>query len=134
MLLAFNLKEIYNNIEDYQVSVDRSLFRINLCGALHKTCNGHDNVSVCLSRNGTEYAIGMRNETLEYMDGRLSLHLTGEECIPGTPSSVTVILACEHLSPDGPKTQPQVFPSGMLTATLHPSIRLLTDYLFLRCE
>jgi hypothetical protein len=113
MLLAFNLKEIYNHIEDHQVSVDRSLFRINLCGALHSTCNGHDNVSVCLLRNKTEYAIGMRNETLEYMDGRLSLHLTGEECIPGTPSSVTVILACEHLSPDGPKTQPQVFPSGM---------------------
>jgi len=118
MLYAFSLKSIFNNIEDYEVRVDGSLFMVNLCGSLHKTCNGHDNVSVCLLRNGTEIAIGMRNDTLEYMDGRLSLHLTGEECMPNMPSSVTVILACEHHDTDGPATQPQVFPSGNLSVII----------------
>ncbi|XP_059472242.1 cation-independent mannose-6-phosphate receptor isoform X2 [Neocloeon triangulifer] len=113
MFYSFDLRSLYNDMEDYEVRVDGSLFRVNLCGPLHTPCNGTKNVNVCLARNGSETAIGLRNDKLEYMDGRLSLHLTGEECLPGVTSSVTVILACEHLDPDGPATQPQIFPSGV---------------------
>ncbi|XP_065337957.1 cation-independent mannose-6-phosphate receptor isoform X1 [Cloeon dipterum] len=113
MLYSFDLRSIYNKMHDYEVQMESYSYRVNLCGPLHKPCNNVKNVNVCLVlKNGTEIAIGMRNDRLEYSDGRLSLRLTGQECLPGVKSSVTAILACEHIDPDGGVTQPHVFASG----------------------
>lgn len=58
---TFDLNVLRSTVEDISLPLNSRMgpaVRFNLCGPLLKSCNGISNTSLCIYRNGSEYAIG----------------------------------------------------------------------------
>ncbi|XP_068081747.1 cation-independent mannose-6-phosphate receptor [Anabrus simplex] len=109
----FDLNLLYNPSKDYFMSTETGTsFRLNLCKPLLEPCNGKKNVSVCLEKNGTQFAIGELATEPMYEDGRVNFKLQGEGCKEGENSStVYIIFMCNHEFVSS-GVGPDLFPGG----------------------
>ncbi|KAK0181943.1 hypothetical protein PV327_000121 [Microctonus hyperodae] len=106
--LLLNFQKLHKN-DDYIINHEtkNETFRIQICGSLHKNCNGIPGYSACLEfGNKTEKGLGRVVEH-SHDDGRIMYKYTGDKCKDDVNYQLRIIMICDYGAID---SYPELFP------------------------
>ncbi|KAK0093600.1 hypothetical protein PV326_013137 [Microctonus aethiopoides] len=106
--IPLDFQKLYRD-DDYIINHEsqNETFRIQICGPLHKNCNGIPGYSACLQfGNKTEKGLGRVAEHT-HEDGRIMYKYTGDKCKDDVNYQLHIIMMCDYGAID---SYPELFP------------------------